>query len=32
MHAFTSNWVTVTSSWPGVQACVRAVRFSGGGQ
>ena len=22
MHAFTSNWVTVASSWPGVQACV----------
>ena len=22
MHAFTSNWVTVASSWPGVQTCV----------
>ena len=21
MHAFTSNWVTVASSCPGVQAC-----------
>ena len=21
MHAFTSNWVIVASSWPGVQAC-----------